>query len=519
MKAQVNIAEQLDIVKKESESASKDHVYVPKNVEIEQAVLGALLHNNENLNKVGDFLLPEHFFIPIHKRIYEAILKLTEKSMIATPLTLKSYFAKDEAFEASGVNCFDYLLKLVTDADLIVDVTSLASAIYDLHLRRELIRTGEDIVLDAYKEDINKSAQDRLEAAEQHLFNLATQGNNERNLIPLSKSLMSTLTHINEIMSGRRKTSGVTTNFEEMDKKTGGLQPSDLIIIAARPSMGKTSFAISIGMNVAANFQKEFESEEKDREKKSKKDGEINKKSKTKPKSVAIFSLEMSSDQIATRILAIESQIDSGRIKNGHLTKEEFAKLSIATAKLNNLPLFIDDTPALKISAIRTRARRMKRQNNLGLIIVDYLQLINPSIQNNNTNRVQEIGEISQGLKALAKELNIPVIALSQLSRAVETREDKRPQLSDLRESGNIEQDADVVMFLYRKEYYLKRKTPIDEKKNMDWQMELNEVRNTAEIIISKQRNGPIGTFWLYFDNNTTGFKNLDMQHHTSHDD
>ncbi len=463
----------------------------PSNLEAEQFVLGSFLNDNNSVNKVADILLPEHFFLPIHQSIYKLILKFMDRGLVATPLTVKSYLEQDKAFNDSSINCFDYLIKLVSDAQLIIDVYSLAVTIHDLYIRRQLIEIGQEIVINSYEDNIEYSSYDRLERAEQKLFNLATQGNTESNFTSLGSSLSSSLVRVESIIKGDKKTSGISTNFQEMDNITGGLHGSDLIIVAARPSMGKTSFAVNIALNVAIDFKSSKYEEEDNNH------------------SVAIFSLEMSSEQIANRILSIRSGIDSSRIRTGSINSQEFSLLSHETNKIAQLPLFIDDSAALSISAIRTRARRLKRQHNLGLIVIDYLQLIRPSGSSKYDSRVQEIGEISQGLKALAKELNIPVIALSQLSRAVESREDKRPQLSDLRESGNIEQDADLVAFLYREEYYLRRKMPVAEEENIKWQTELNNVRNIAEIIISKQRNGPIGSFWLHFNSATTGFSNF----------
>jgi replicative DNA helicase len=471
---------------------------MPNNLEAEKALLGVFLLNNENVNKVADILLPQHFFIPIHQKIYSTILRFLDRNFVADPLTLKSYFAQDKDFQESKVECFDYLVKLVNDAGLVVDVKSLAEVVQDLYLRRQLMDMGEQLIIENQKLDENFSAHEKIEHAEQQLFNLAMEGEISSNFITLQNSLTGTLSDVENIITGKKKTSGLPTGFDEWDKMTGGLQNSDLIIIAARPSMGKTSFAVSMGYNIALKLHQNYiESENDDK----------------KEQSVAVFSLEMSSKQITHRLLAIGSGIESSRIRTGSLSKKEFALLSRESHKMSSLPLFIDDSPAPTISAIRTRSRRMKRQHNLSLIIVDYLQLIQPSTKGTNINRVQEIAEISQGLKALAKELDVPVVALSQLSRAVETREDKRPQLSDLRESGNIEQDADLVSFLYREEYYLRRKMPLEETENMEWQSQLNNVKNIAEVIISKQRNGPVGSFLTYFDSPTTRFANLSNYH------
>lgn len=484
-------------------NSSSDTKQMPSSIKAEQSLLGAFLLNNESVNKVADILSPEHFFLPIHQKIYNGVQKFMDRGLIADPMTLRNYFAQDEAFKENGIECFDYLICLVSEASLTSDIRSLAVILQDLYIRRELIELGQQAVIDAYKDDIQQSALDRIEVVEQQLFNLATQGDISTNCVKLDAAVADTLIDVENIISGKRKISGISTGFEELDKMTGGLQQSDLIIIAARPSMGKTAFAVNIAYNVVQSlYQKHAEI--------------IHDNNKTPSvhdagSSVAIFSLEMSAKQLTNRLLSIATGIESTKIRTGMISKTDFALLSRVSNKISSLPLFMDDTPALTISAIRTRARRMKRQHNLELIVIDYLQLIRPSIQNSNTNRVQEIGEISQGLKALAKELNIPIIALSQLSRAVESREDKHPQLSDLRESGNIEQDADVVAFLYREEYYLSRKTPMDEEKNIEWQTQIHEVKNIAEIIISKQRNGPVGSFHVYFDEATTRFANLGM--------
>lgn len=466
-------------------------VSVPCNVDAERAVLGAILNNNENVNKVGDFLLPEHFYVPLHKKIYEAILRFVERGMISTPITLKSYFEKDEALEKGGMNSLDYLLKMCTNAASVMNITPFAKQIYETSLRRILIEIGEETIFTAREDNIDHTAQSLIEGAEHKLFNLAIQGGTDKGFENIKVSLTEAIRRIDVARKRGTDINGTTSGYIDLDRFLGGLQNSDLLILAARPSMGKTSLAINIALNAAASFAQD-------------------KTKEGKPNSVAIFSLEMSSEQIANRLLSIQTTIDGNKIRSGNISKDEFMVLLKESEKLNNLPIFIDDTAALSISAVRTRARRLKRQNNLGLIVVDYLQLLRGSSFNEG-NRVQEIGEISQGLKAIAKELDIPVIALSQLSRAVESRDDKRPQLSDLRESGNIEQDADVVMFIYREEYYLARKMPPEgSEKHMEWQTQMDEVKSIADIIIAKQRNGPVGSLSLRFNNNTTGFDNLE---------
>lgn len=484
MEAKISIVDRIESIKTTSPIVPRPQI--PQNIEAEQVVLGALLYNNAALDKVLDILLPEHFYIPIHAKIYQVIQTLVLGSSPATPITMKAYLAADLASSGN-----DYLVKLVADADLIVDVKPFAKIIYDCYLRRELLRICEDTVSDTYNTELHKSAKEILENTEQLLCNIAVKGSSETTLASLRKPFFNTLHCIESIKSGKSTMSGVMTNFVEMDKITGGLQPSDLIIIAARPSMGKTALALSIALNIATNFKK------------------VEKKADKKPPAVAMFSLEMSSDQIAKRLLAIDSKIETGRIRSGQVTNEEFARLSKAAARQDALPLFIDDAATLTVPAMKVKLRKLQRQYQIGLVVVDYLQLIQPTTNNYNSNRTQEIGEISQALKALAKEFNVPVVALSQLSRAAEKRDDKRPQLADLRDSGNIEQDADIVMFLYRKEYYMRRNTSVDGQQSKAWQEEMEDVKNTAEIIVSKQRNGPIGTFILGFDNATTTFKNL----------
>lgn len=464
----------------------------PYNSKAEQSILGNFLINNEHINKVSDLLIADHFYVPLHKKIYEAILRFQERGMVANPITLKNYFNAEQILQDSGVESYEYLINLSTAASAITSVESLAKTIYDLAMRRGLISLAEETLNLAYFEDFNVSANEMIEATEQNLFNLASSGNSESNLISMRDSLLSSLNNINELKKRGGKVNGVTSGYTQLDKMLGGLQSSDLLILAARPSMGKTSLAVNIALNASEHFFKH--------------------KPKTgKMPSVAVFSLEMSSEQLTNRILAIKTGIDGSKIRNGMVSKDEFIKLSEECRKINDIPFFIDDTPAITISALRTRARRLKRVHNVGLIIVDYLQLLRGSQIGGNVNRVQEVGEITQGLKALAKELNIPVIALSQLSRAVESRENKRPLLSDLRESGNIEQDADVVMFIYRAEYYLEREIPEEGEKHREWEENREKMRNIAEVIISKQRNGPTGTVSLYFNTATTGFSNLDI--------
>ncbi len=469
---------------------------LPMNIEAEQALLGAFLNNNENINKVADFLLPEHFMLPVHGKIFASIVKFVEKGMIASPLSLKPYFQKESLLLEEETSIFDYLVKLSTIAATVLNVNTLARTVYSDAITRQLIGLCEETINTSYEHHIDKNHTQLIEETEQKLFNLANSGVSERNFSQLKASIANTLARVDAAMKRGSAVTGVSSGYIELDKLLGGMQNSDLIILAARPSMGKTSLAVNIAINAAEAFIAE------------------SKKENTKPKTVGVFSLEMSSEQVATRILSIKTAINSGRIRLGNILAEEFKSLSDASSELSTMPIFIDDTPALSIPAVRTRARRLKRQHNLGFLVVDYLQLLTGTSKTEG-NRVNEVGEITQGLKAIAKELDIPVVALSQLSRAVESREDKRPMLSDLRESGNIEQDADIVMFIYRAEYYHSRKKPVSEEssKMMEWQEIDDKIRSLAEIIIAKQRNGPIGNLCLRFDSETTGFYNLDSIH------
>lgn len=466
---------------------------MPSNEEAEQALIGALLNDNEKIDQINSFFLPKYFFNELHAKIYSMIERLSEKGISANPLSLKKFLESDEVFKVSGISPYEYLVKLVTNAQVILNVRDLAVLIHELAVRRELIRVGEDVVNTSYKDDLDISINDRIEKVEHELFNIASVGTREYDFLHINTSISNSIHKIEYLSKNRRLFEGIPTKFDKLDELIGGMQSSDLLIVAARPSMGKTAFAIKIGLNAAEFFVNELSE-----------DGENEKK-----KSVAIISLEMSAEQIVNRILSIKTGLEGKRIRTGKFNKDELKNLIYEAGNIKELPIFIDDTPALSISTIKSRVRRMKRQHNIGLLIVDYLQLVRPSSASQNRSKVEQIGEISQGFKEIAKELDIPVIALSQLSRAVELRVDKKPQLSDLRDSGNIEQDADVVMFLYREEYYLDKKTPIDNQENMEWQEKVNAVKHIAEIIVAKQRNGPTGNCFLRFDNETTNFQNM----------
>lgn len=469
---------------------------IPHNIQAEQILLGTFLNNNEHLNKVSDFLQAEHFFEPVHQKIFAAISTCIEKGLIATPITLKNKFDKDESLKEIGGA--EYLVKLVSLATTIINIIDYAKTVYDLAIRRKLINIGEDIVNEAYQENLEVTSLQQIEIAEQSLYNLASEGNDANTgFKPLKSGLIEAINRAQLAYKNKEKVTGISTGFLDMDGMLGGFHESDLVIIAGRPSMGKTAFAINLAMNACQIMSKNFH-----------KSSASN--SDSPAPSVAIFSLEMSSEQLATRMLSMAASVNASKIRNGAMNEEEFSKIITANKELYQLPIFIDDTPSISISALRARARRLKRKNNLGIIFIDYLQLIRGVNRSSETNRVQEISEITQNLKAIAKELNVPVIALSQLSRAVEQREDKRPQLSDLRESGSIEQDADIVMFIYREEYYLLRKQPTEgTDKHLTWQEEMNKAMNLSEIIIAKHRNGPVGNIKLYFDSFTTKFSNL----------
>jgi replicative DNA helicase len=465
------------------------------NIEAEQVVLGTIILNNEYLNRVSEFLREEHFYEPSHQKIYSQILHNVEKvNIVANQITLKQFFENDESIKAIG-GAF-YLSTLLGNASAIVDISHYARLIHDLALKRELSMVGEDIVNRVYKNDEKTSATQQIELAEATLFKLSEHGNGRADFRSISVSLKETLDKTLLARQRDSHISGVSTGLVDLDKILSGMQQSDLIILAGRPSMGKTALGINIAVNACKFLNKDA----------------IDAKDK---KSVGFFSLEMSSDKLAARILSMECSINATKFRTGQLNENEWEVVATRSAEISKMPLFIDDTPALSIAAIRTRARRMVRKNNLSLLVVDYLQLIRGTSTRSNENRVQEVSEITQGLKAIAKEFSIPVMALSQLSRAVEQREDKRPQLSDLRESGSIEQDADVVAFIFRESYYKERMRPNenDVEKFQKWKAEMQDIAHKSEVIIAKQRNGPVGSVNLFFDAEFTRFGNLDIYH------
>ena len=476
---------------------------LPHNIEAEQALLGAILVNNQAADRVSGFLLPEHFFEPVHGRVFESACKLIERGQIATPVILQPFFENDAALEAVGGG--QYLVRLAGAAVTIINAEDYGRTIHDLSLRRELIQIGEDMVNTAFDSEVDNSAMEQIEQTEQQLFNLAETGSHEGGFQAFSASLTQAVRMVEAAYKQESRLTGVATGLKDIDAKLGGLHRSDLVVLAGRPSMGKTALATNIAFSAATAWHRAA----KETGERPPHDGAV----------VGFFSLEMSSEQLATRVLAEQSKIASEKLRRGQLGNQDFLRVVKVSQELEEIPFFIDDTPALSITALRTRARRLKRTHGLGLLVVDYLQLLRPTAGTRPENRVQEISEITRGLKALAKELDLPVLALSQLSRAVEQRDDKRPQLSDLRESGAIEQDADVVMFIFREEYYLERKEPEpDTKAHEDWLAKMERVHNVAEIIIGKQRHGPTGTVRLQFEGATTKFRDLDVADHLPHE-
>ena len=479
---------------------------LPHNVEAEKALLGAILVNNRAYERVSEYLRPEHFILAEHGRIFEACGRLVERGQIADPVTLKNFFEQNEAFADVGGPA--YLMDLAKAAVTVINAGEYGNLIYDLHLKRQIITLGEDMVNEAYEADVEETAMRQIEKAEQTLYDLASTGEVEGGFQPFHQSLTSAIALAEAAHKRGGQLSGVTTGLRDLDARLGGLHKSDLLILAGRPSMGKTALVTNVAFNAANAYKEERQPDGTTKVS----EGAV----------VGVFSLEMSADQLASRILSERARVSSDKIRKGLLSNDEFANLVTASQELQSVPLYIDDTPALSVSALRTRARRLKRQHGLGLIIIDYLQLMSPNPGSADRGRVQEVSEITRGLKTLAKELEVPVIALSQLSRAVESRDDKRPQLADLRESGSIEQDADVVMFIFRAQYYLERQEPIqraDEaidkytERHERWRQRCEEVHNKAEVIVAKQRHGPIGSVHLYFEGEFTRFGDLDIQH------
>ena len=467
----------------------------PHNLEAEQALLGAILVNNEAMDRVTGFLDPVHFYDPLHGAIYETAGKLIAMGKQATPITLRTFFETSEPL--GEITVPQYLGRLAASATTIINARDYGQTIYDLAVRRQLILIGEELVNTAYDSPIDNPPKEQIEEAEQRLFQIAEKGKYGGGFSTFGSALTIALEMANNAYLRDGGLSGVSSGLRDLDVKMGGLQASDLIVLAGRPSMGKTALATNIAFNIAKAYKAEKQA-----------DGTIK---VLDGAVVGFFSLEMSAEQLATRILAEQAEISSEDIRRGKIKEDEFRRLKKATAELSSLPLYIDQTGGITMAQLAARARKLKRQHNVGLLIVDYLQLIAGSGKRSSDSRVNEVTEITTGLKALAKELAVPIIALSQLSRQVENREDKRPQLSDLRESGSIEQDADVVIFVFREEYYVQRSEPSPSKveEYAKWQSEMERTHGLAEVIIGKQRHGPTGTVRLQFQGQFTRFSDL----------
>jgi replicative DNA helicase len=465
----------LDLVKNNFEE-------LPNNIEAEQSVIGTILVSNEIFDEINTIISSKNFYDPMHQKIFEAIESLIYKGMLANPITLKNYFEN----EKDDLNVPDYLVKVTKFSTSSRQAIEYSRIIYDMFVRRELIKISEGTIDSAKLKDLNISGKNIIENSEKLLFDLAEKGSFNSSLVKFDEALKFTIEMATNAYKNEEGIVGVPTGLTDIDDRLGGLHKSDLIIIAGRPSMGKTALATNIAFHAASKLQ------------------ESGKKS-----TVAFFSLEMSSEQLSTRILAEQSRIKSNDIRRGKISDEQFDKFIETSKNISELPLYIDETPAISIAAVSNRARRIKRLFGLEMIVVDYIQLMRGPANNAN-NRVQEISQITQGLKAIAKELSVPVLALSQLSRAVEQRDDHKPLLSDLRESGSIEQDADVVMFVYRAAYYLERKEPqAATVEHAEWQAKMSEIAHLAQIIIAKQRHGPTGNVDLEFEAMFTKFKDI----------
>ena len=455
---------------------------LPNNIEAEQSVIGTILVSNEIFDEINTIISSKNFYDPMHQKIFEAIESLIYKGMLANPITLKNYFEN----EKDDLNVPDYIVKVTKFSTSSRQAIEYSRIIYDMFVRRELIKISEGTIDSAKLKDLNISGKNIIENSEKLLFDLAEKGSFNSSLVKFDEALKFTIEMATNAYKNEEGIVGVPTGLTDIDDRLGGLHKSDLIIIAGRPSMGKTALATNIAFNAASKLQ------------------ESGKKS-----TVAFFSLEMSSEQLSTRILAEQSRIKSNDIRRGKISDEQFDKFIETSKNISELPLYIDETPAISIAAVSNRARRIKRLFGLEMIVVDYIQLMRGPTNNAN-NRVQEISEITQGLKAIAKELSVPVLALSQLSRAVEQRDDHKPLLSDLRESGSIEQDADVVMFVYRAAYYLERKEPqAATVEHAEWQAKMSEIAHLAQIIIAKQRHGPTGNVDLEFEAMFTKFRDI----------
>jgi len=459
----------------------------PSNLEAEQALLGSILVNNDIIDEVSTIVSSSIFYDPAHVKIYEVIESLNNKGMIANPITLKNFFEKDNMLNEVGGT--EYLVKLTRFSGSAKQAVDYAKIIHEMYLRRELVQISDKLSSDTLNANSQEqNAESIIEGTEKSLFDLAERGSFTQSFLKFNEALDQTIQMATLAMKSDQGIVGVPTGLTDLDEKLGGLHKSDLVILAGRPGMGKTALATNIAYHASQNLL-----------------------ARQEKSSIAFFSLEMSSEQLSTRILSEQARIKSDDIRRGKVTESEINRYIETSRNIYNLPLYIDETPAITISTLSNRARRIKRLFGLSLVVVDYIQLMRaPNSNNRNDNRVQEVSEITQGLKALAKELKVPVLALSQLSRAVESRDDKKPQLSDLRESGSIEQDADVVMFVYREAYYLENKQPkLGSIEHAEWQSKMNDVNGLADIILGKQRHGPTGTVKVEFEGIYTKFKDL----------
>ncbi|MBB5073608.1 replicative DNA helicase [Bartonella callosciuri] len=463
---------------------------LPHNIEAEQALLGAILINNEALDRVSDFLKPVHFFEPLHQKIFDTISQIIQKGKVADPVTIKPFIPAEE--KIGEITVFSYVVRLAKEAVTIINAEDYGRVIYDLFIRRSLINLGTQVVNTAFEAPVELTPSQQIETVEQQLFALAEKGKYGGGFENFKEAVKKAIDMASAAKKRSSHLSGIATHIKTLDEKMGGLQPSDLIILAGRPGMGKTSLATNIAFNIANAYNHDGKTQENE--------GGI----------VGFFSLEMSSEQLATRIISEQTEVSSSDMRRGNISEEQFSKIIRAMNRLQKAPLYIDQTGGISITQLAARARRLKRQHGLDVLIIDYIQLMTSNSKRSSENRVQEITEITTGLKALAKELNIPIIALSQLSRQVENRTDKRPQLSDLRESGSIEQDADIVLFVYREEYYLKNEEPkIGTLEYEKWQDTMDNAFGKADVIVAKQRHGPTGTVHLAFQSDFTRFSDL----------
>jgi replicative DNA helicase len=474
------------------ETAVSEYRVAPNNIDAEQALLGAILVNNDAYYRVSDFLEPGHFFEDLHRRIYEIATTLIKAGKVATPITLKTFLGEQDL---GGVTVPQYLARLAAEATTVINAEDYGRTIYDLAIRRSLIGIGEDMVNLAYDAPVESAPRDQIEEAERRLYELAETGRYDGGFQRFSDALTTAIDVAAAAYKRDGKLSGIATGLADLDRQMGGLQPSDLVILAGRPGMGKTALATNVAFNIAKAYQGEKQP-----------DGSMK---TVNGGIVGFFSLEMSAEQLATRIIAEQSGVPSYKIRRGDIREDEFYRITDAARDMQAIPFYIDQTGGISIAQLAARARRLKRQRGLDMLVVDYLQLLSASAKKGE-NRVQELTEITTGLKALAKELAVPIVALSQLSRQVEQRDDKRPQLSDLRESGSIEQDADVVLFVFREEYYLKNREPKPgTEEHFKWQADMDQAHGRAEVIIGKQRHGPTGTVQLAFQADVTRFANL----------